>query len=110
MGALGLERDLPRVALIGAQAAARDLLLALGGSRLRPSSRDLRLLQEIAAMDRLRVAGIEPHWPVAGDALAVVQRLLRQLPAEGPPDAPPPTGGRAELLGEGPAAAGAPRR
>jgi hypothetical protein len=81
MAVLGLERDLPRVALIGAQAAARSALLALGDGQLRRASRDLRTLQELAALDRGRMAATpDAQREIACDALAVLLRLLRQPP------------------------------
>ncbi|GGC71711.1 hypothetical protein GCM10011504_56680 [Siccirubricoccus deserti] len=83
MGVLGLERDLPNVALIGAQAAARDLLLALDGIRVRPCAEDLKVLQEAAAMDRTRIpAGAKAR--LAAEMLAVLQRCLRGPVAAGP--------------------------
>lgn len=85
MGVLGLERDLPHVALIGAQTAARDLLLALGGMRIRPCAEDLKVLQEVAAMDRTRIpAGAESQMRLATEVLAVLQRCLRGSEAAGP--------------------------
>ncbi|WP_372624407.1 hypothetical protein [Falsiroseomonas sp.] len=77
---MALQRNLPRVALIGAQAAARSALLAAAFSPVRPTRRELRVLQEMAALDRVGLQlGPRARLALAGEALAAVERLFHRI-------------------------------
>jgi hypothetical protein len=93
--AVALEWSLPRAALISARGAARSALLALGAAPHRTAIADLVLLQKAALFPSTgRLAGQhDDAETLVPKVLAVVRRLLSDLPAgtnenTGPPLAP----------------------
>jgi hypothetical protein len=87
--AVALEWRLPRAALITARGAARSALLALGAAAHGTDRADLALLQKAAVLPSTgRLAGHHNDAEVlAPRVLAVVSRLLTDLPAGADGDA-----------------------
>jgi hypothetical protein len=81
--AVALKWSLPRAALISARGAARSALLALGAAPHRAAIADLVLLQKAALFPSTgRLAGQhDDAETLVPKVLAVVRRLLSDLPA-----------------------------
>jgi hypothetical protein len=89
IAAFALERNLPHMALGGAQEAARSALLALAAAPRRPSGADFGLLREVAAAPPHHLAGRPAERKaMVRAALSVVDRLFPRPPAPAGRDRP----------------------